>query len=95
MVVGVATVDLYIHGVQSLKEKRGVVRRVVDRVRNRFSISVAEVDNLDLHQKATIGMAIVTNDRRLADSTLNKALDFVEDLHLAEVIRADLEILNV
>ena len=93
--MGVATVDLYIHGVQSLKEKRGVVRRVVDRVRNRFSISVAEVDNLDLHQKATIGMAIVTNDRRLADSTLNKALSFVEDMHLAEVVRADLEILNV
>ena len=95
MVVGVATVDLYIHGVSSLKEKRGVVRRVVDRVRNQFSISVAEVDNLDLHQRATIGLAVVTNDRRLADSILNKVLDFVEEMHLAEIIGTDLEILNV
>lgn len=95
MVIGVATIDLYIHGVRSLKEKRGVVRRVVDRLRARFPLSVAEVDNLDLHQKATIGMAIVTNDQRLADSTLSKALNFVEDMHLAEVTRADLEFLNV
>jgi uncharacterized protein YlxP (DUF503 family) len=95
MVVGVATLDLYIHGAHSLKEKRSVVRRVTDRVRNRFAVSVAEVDNLDLHQKATIGLAVVSNDSRLADSVLNKVVDFIEGLHLAEIIRADLEILHV
>lgn len=95
MVVGVATVELYLHGVGSLKEKRGVVRRVVDRVRSRFPVSAAEVDHLDLHQRATIGMAIVSNDGRVADSVLNQALSFVEGTHLAEVTRTELEILHL
>lgn len=95
MVVGVGTVDLHLAGVQSLKEKRGIVRRVVERTRNRFPVSVAEVDSMDVHQKATIGFAVVTNDARLADSILNKVVDYVEELHLAEVTRADLEILHV
>ncbi|MEW6487090.1 MAG: DUF503 domain-containing protein [Thermodesulfobacteriota bacterium] len=95
MVVGLATIDLYLAGVQGLKEKRGVVRRVLERTRNRFPVSAAEVDNLDLHQKATIGFAVVSNDARVADSILNQVMDYVEELHLAEVTRADLEILHV
>ncbi len=95
MVVGLGTVDLYLPGVQGLKEKRGVVRRVVERTRNRFPVSMAEVASLDLHQKATIGFAVVSNDARVADSILNKVVDYVEELHLAEITRADLEILHV
>jgi uncharacterized protein YlxP (DUF503 family) len=95
MVVGVGAVDLYIPEVHGLKEKRSVVRRVVERTRNRFSLSVAEVGHLDLHQKATIGFAVVTNDARLADSILNRVVDFIEELHLAQVTRADLEVLHV
>jgi len=95
MVVGLGTVDLYLPGVQGLKEKRGVVRRVVERTRNRFPVSMAEVDSLDLHQKATIGFAVVSNDARTADSILNKVIDYVEGLHLAEITRTDLEILHV
>ncbi len=95
MVVGVATVDLYLPEVHGLKEKRGIVRRVVERTRNRFPVSVAEVDNLDLHQKATIGFAVVSNDARLADSVLNRVLDYIEELHLAQVTRADLEVLHL
>ncbi|MDW7711160.1 MAG: DUF503 domain-containing protein [Deferrisomatales bacterium] len=93
--MGVATVDLYLEGIHGLKEKRGIVRRVLERTRHRFPVSVAEVDSLDLHQKATIGFAVVSNDARLADSILNKVIDYVEELHLAEITRADLEILHV
>ncbi len=95
MVVGVGSVDLYIPQCHSLKEKRGVVRRVVQRVKNQFEISVAEVESLDLHQKATIGFAVVSNDSRLANSVLSKVVSFIEELYLAEVIRADLEVLHV
>ena len=95
MVVGLGTLELYIPGVQGLKEKRGVVRRVVERTRSRFPVSVAEVDHLDLHQKATIGFAVVSNDAKLADSILNRVVDFIEDLHLAQVTKADLEVLHV
>ena len=95
MVVGLGTLELYIPGVQGLKEKRGVVRRVVERTRSRFPVSVAEVGHLDLHQKATIGFAVVSNDAKLADSILNRVVDFIEDLHLAQVTKADLEVLHV
>lgn len=95
MVVGVGTLDLYIPEAHSLKEKRGVVRRIVQRTRNEFEISVAEVDNLDLHQKATIGFAVVTNDSRLANSILSKVVDFVDDLYLAQVVKSDLEVIHV
>ena len=43
MIVGVAAVELHIHGSQSLKAKRGVVRSITQRVRNRFNLSIAEV----------------------------------------------------
>jgi uncharacterized protein YlxP (DUF503 family) len=95
LVVGVATIELYLHGVQSLKQKRSIVRKVVHRVRNQFEISVAEVDLQDVHQSAAIGCAIVTNDARLANSVLSKVIDHITSLHLAEVSRAGIEILHV
>ena len=95
MVVGVVTLDLYIPEAQSLKDKRSVVRRVVDRVRSRFSVSVAEVDHQDNHQRATLGLAVVSNDSRVADSVLNKVVDFIENTYLAQITRVDLEILHV
>jgi hypothetical protein len=95
MVVGVGTLELYLPGAQSLKEKRSVVRSVIQRVQNQFHVSVAEVDSLDLHQKATIGFAVVSNDSRLANSVLDKIVDAVEGYHLAEVARADLEVMHL
>jgi hypothetical protein len=95
MVVGVGSLDLYIPEAHSLKDKRSVVRRVVQRVKNQFEISVAEVDSLDLHQKATIGFAVVTNDSRLANSILDKVVNYVEGLCLAQVTRTDLEVIHV
>lgn len=95
MVVGVASIELYLHGVHSLKEKRSVVRRIVHRVRNEFEISVAEVDALDLHQSAVLGCAVVTNDARLANSMIDRVFVFVEDLHLAEIVKTSFEIIHV
>jgi len=95
VVVGVARFELYIHGSRSLKEKRAVIRRVVDRVRNRFPVSVAEVDSQDLHQKATIGFAVVSSSGPVAERVLEKVLRFVEDQHLAQMGAVDREILHI
>lgn len=94
MVVGVATIDLHLHGVQSLKEKRGIVRRIVERTRNRYPVSVAEVAQQDAHQQATIGFAVVSGSSQVADSILNKVLAHVEDLHLAEVTHFEFELIH-
>lgn len=95
MIVGAAVIELHVHGSQSLKEKRGVVRSVVQRLRNRFNVSVAEVGGQDTWQRAVLGIASTGNDRTYVRGQLMKALEFVEDLHLAEVTGGDVELLEL
>ncbi|NTU59717.1 MAG: DUF503 domain-containing protein [Deltaproteobacteria bacterium] len=94
MVVGFGTIELRLHGVYSLKEKRSVVRSVVQRVQNQFHISVAEVGALDEHERAVVGFAVVTNDGRLANSILDKVVDAVEDFGLAEVGSVEIDVMH-
>lgn len=93
MVVGAARVELHVHGSQSLKQKRGVVRSITQRLRNRFNLSVAEVGGQDTWQIAVIGLATAANEAETARRRLEKAVDFIEDLHLAEVIGQEISIL--
>lgn len=95
MIVGAAVVELHVHGSQSLKEKRGVVRSVMQRLRNRFNVSVAEVGGQDTWQRAVIGVAATGIDRTQVRDMLRRALTFVEDTHLAEVTNSDVEILEL
>jgi len=93
--VGTLRVELTLHGVASLKEKRSVVRRVLSRVQNQFGVSAAEVGHLDLHQSALLGFAVVSNDARLANAVCDQIANFIRDLHLAEMGRAEIEILHL
>ncbi|UCE87323.1 MAG: DUF503 domain-containing protein [Deltaproteobacteria bacterium] len=95
MVVGAALVELYVHGSRSLKEKRGVVRSVTRRVRNRFNLSVAEVGGQDTWQRAQLGLTAAGNDARTVRATLDRAIEFIERLHLAEVLDSDVELLTL
>ena len=95
MVVGIGTIVLRIPGNTSLKGKRKVVKGVISRLQNTFNASVAEVGANDNHQRAEIGLAFVGNDRRQINSKLDKALNFVDALQLAEIIDSDVEILNL
>lgn len=95
MIVGAAVVELYVHGSHSLKEKRGVVRSVVQRVRNRFNVSAAEVGGQDTWQRAVIGVVTVGHDRTAVRALLDRIVDFVEGTGLAEVTNSDVEILTL
>jgi uncharacterized protein YlxP (DUF503 family) len=75
MVVGVLRADLAILSARSLKDKRRVVNRVKDRVSNKHRVSVAEVDALDLRQRAIIGVAMVANERRFVERCLYQIVD--------------------
>ncbi len=94
MVVGVAVIDLLIHESSSLKAKRQVVRSIMGKVRNRFDLSIAEVGNQDKWQRCTIGFAVVTNERGHAHTMLEAVTNFVDGLHLAEIIDSHIEIVN-
>jgi uncharacterized protein YlxP (DUF503 family) len=78
MTVGSCTIELRIPGSDSLKAKRRVVQSLKERVRNKFHVAVAEVDRLDDWQRATLGVACVSNDSRLADATLSKVVNWIE-----------------
>jgi len=95
MIVGAAVVELHVHGSHSLKEKRGVVRSVIGRLRNRFNVSAAEIGGQDTWQRAVIGIATTGNDRTYVRGQLRRALEFIEDMHLAEVTASDVELLEL
>lgn len=93
MVVGICSVELRLAENHDLKGKRQVLKSIKDRVRNRFNVSIAEVDDLDAWQHATIGVACVSKDRDVVERTLAHVATFVEDLGLASVESVHVEIL--
>jgi len=94
MVVGICKLALFLPGCQSLKDKRSVLRRIKDRFFAHFKITLAEVDDLDLWQRAGMGFAVVGNDRRLIESIVDKAVGFVESHGAAHIIDRTTEIIN-
>ncbi|MBX6341465.1 MAG: DUF503 domain-containing protein [Thermomicrobiaceae bacterium] len=96
MVVGVCHLTLRIPDAHSLKEKRRTVKSLTQRVQSRFNVSIAEVDDLDVWQVATIGLACVSNSSRHVDETLSSVIRFVEE-NLQSGFLADVrtEILHV
>ncbi len=71
-------VDLYLAASQSLKDKRQVLQSLQERLRQRFSLAVAEVEHQDLWQRASLGLAVVTNSVSHGDEVLHRALEFIE-----------------
>ncbi len=94
MVVGVAVVEFLIHESSSLKAKRQVIRSILGKVRSKFDVSIAEVDDQDKWQRCTIGFAVVTNDRGHAHTLLEAITEYMDGLHLAEIIDSHIEIVN-
>lgn len=95
MVIGLCHLELLLHGNFSLKGKRQVIKSVVERARQRFNISIAEVEDQDLWQKAVLGICTVSNDRQRVNSILDQVLDFIENTQLAEVSDSQIEIMNI
>ena len=85
-----AKLTFYIPHAASLKDKRQVCRSLVDKTRQRFNASIAEVDTQDIHQILTIGIAVVSGDAAHAERSLDEIIRFMEnhaDAELTEVER--------
>lgn len=93
MRIAVCTVTLHAPWVQSLKEKRTIVKSIIEKTKNKFNVSIAEVDALDFHETIIIGFACVSNETRHADSMLDNVLRFIESHCEAEITSIDREIL--
>ena len=92
MLVGLETFDLRIPGCGSLKEKRHVVKTLTAGIRQKFNVSVAEVDHHDLWQRTTIAVSAVAGEAYHAKRVLHEVEKFVERFGRTEVIDAELSL---
>jgi hypothetical protein len=96
MNIGVCKIDLRIPENETLKGKRMVVQSIIARVRDKFHVSVAEVDNGDMWQIATIGVCCVSNDSRHTNEVISRIVDFIEKTRLdVEVLNCETEFISV
>jgi uncharacterized protein len=91
MVVGVLKLRLLIPENHSLKGKRGVLKRIQARVADQFNVSVTECDDQDLWQSAVLGFAAAGTSQPVVEATLQKVVDFIDALGLAELGEAGSE----
>ncbi|MDD4859942.1 MAG: DUF503 domain-containing protein [Dehalococcoidales bacterium] len=96
MDIGVCKISFRIPENESLKGKRQVLKSVIARIRNKFEVAVAEVDDQDVWQIATIGICCISNDKRHANQVLSNIVNFIEGSHLdIEMLNYEIEILTV
>ena len=96
MNVGVARVSLRLPENLSLKGKRQVLKSITSRVRNRFDVAVAEVDDNDSWQLATIGVCCISNNKRHSNQVLSRVVRFIERARFeAEILDYEIEIIDV
>ncbi len=95
MVIGTLTITLQVPDSMSLKDKRQVVRSLTTRIRQRFNVAVAEVEDQNLWQSAVIGIACVSADGRHADEMCQKVLRFVDERGDALILNSRFELVHV
>jgi uncharacterized protein YlxP (DUF503 family) len=95
MSVGVCRLKIHIPGSRSLKDKRSVVKSLIARLRKQFNLSVAEVDDHEFWQIATIGMACVSNHNNRVDEVLSAAIGMVgRDFPTVEIVEKEIDIFS-
>jgi uncharacterized protein len=93
MVIGLLTLELHFPGARSLKDKRQALRSLETKLRNRFNVSVAEVEHQDLWQRARLAVVSVNTDHGHLESTLQSAAGEAENAREILVIDRNMEIL--
>jgi uncharacterized protein len=93
MIIGVIKIKIHTPWVHSLKEKRMVVKSLSAKVNNKFNVSVAEVEEQDIHQITVLGIAAVTSDASHADSIIDQVINFIESNTEGEIVGIEREIL--
>ena len=76
----------------SLKEKRMIVKSIISKLQNKFNISVCEIENQDIHNLITIGIAGIALDSKVCDSTIDNIINYIEDITDAEILSIEQEV---
>lgn len=93
MIIGVLTIEILIGESTSLKGKRRVLKSLIDRLKSKFNISVAEVDKQDSWQLSTIGVAAVSNESAHMHRMLSAVVNFIEAHGEVDLLNYNTEIL--
>ena len=93
MVIGTLRASLFLRDAHSLKDKRQVLKALKDRVHNEFNVSIAEIEDQDLWQKVSVGVAVVSNDSKHALSVLSSVERFLKMFPPLEFCESETEIL--
>ena len=91
MIVGLVACECIIYNAHSLKDKRAVLQRIMTRLKQKFNISIAEVDFQDTWQRTKIAIAVVSSARNPAEIELQKALKFIDSFPEIERTITDIE----
>jgi hypothetical protein len=96
MNIGVCKIDMRIPENETLKGKRQVVQSIINRVRAKFNVAIAEVENGDKWQIATIGISCVSNDGRHVNEMISRIVDYIESSRLdVEILDTEIELVTV
>ena len=93
MTIGFFQLELYLPNTHSLKDKRSIITRIRNLVRNKFNVSIAELDYHDKWGKALVGILTLNSDKKIVLSTLNRAEKFIEANFDVQVVGSKIEIL--
>ena len=94
MVIGVLQLDLRLYGTQSLKQKRGVIQKILARCRNHFPASCAEIGHQELWQRSLLGFAVISSSEQVVAPILTRIEDEVLASAELDLINADSEIIH-
>lgn len=93
MIVGLLTLDLHIPEANSLKSKHKVIKSLISRIKNKFNVSIAEVDVQNPWQRSVIGIAYVSNETVMINRVFENIRTHINNTHSVELINSDMEML--
>lgn len=93
MMIGSCEIEILIYESNSLKEKRQVIKSIIERIKSKFNASVAEVGFNELWNKSLIGIAVVSNNKSLCDASISRIISFIDNDERVEIINCYKEII--
>ena len=94
MIVGVLKLSLFLRGNRSLKGKRHVTKKIKDRIKARYNVSISEIDASESWERFYIGISMIGDDGKFMDSVLNKIKTDIDALCLAEILDENIEFIS-
>jgi uncharacterized protein YlxP (DUF503 family) len=86
MLLGVCTINLYFPDSHSLKDKRSIIQSIKLRIRNKFNVSVSEINNHELWKNTTLGISCIGNEKSYLNDVLNEVIKFIERQNKLQLI---------